>query len=171
MGNQLKSLREKNGLTLKELSARLETEKNYVVSDGQLSLYENGKRSPRNEDFWNIVADFYDVPVSYLRDGEQNKFNPFSLFKQGLKNLSASIDFKDETPQEYNLDWMNEAENEYKNLGLEGTLIDLEDFYTFYAMELKEPLKDLLVNFAKSPKENQDAVLSLLKTTAQNQNN
>ncbi|MCD0064806.1 XRE family transcriptional regulator, partial [Streptococcus agalactiae] len=95
----------------------------------------------------------------------------FSLFKQGLKNLSASIDFKDETPQEYNLDWMNEAENEYKNLGLEGTLIDLEDFYTFYAMELKEPLKDLLVNFAKSPKENQDAVLSLLKTTAQNQNN
>ncbi|MCD0065847.1 XRE family transcriptional regulator, partial [Streptococcus agalactiae] len=41
MGNQLKSLREKNGLTLKELSARLETEKNYVVSDGQLSLYEN----------------------------------------------------------------------------------------------------------------------------------
>lgn len=171
MRNQLKSLREKNGLTLKELSARLEKEKEYVVSDGQLSLYEHGKRSPRNDEFWNIVADFYDVPVSYLRDGEQNKFNPFGLFKQGLKNLTAPIEFKNENPEEYNIGWMVEAKKEYKNLGLEGTLIDLEDFYTFYAMELKEPLKELLVNFAKSPKENQEAVLSLLKTTAQNHSN
>lgn len=171
MENKLKFLREQNGLTLKELSNRLEKEKQYIVSDGQLSLYENGKRSPRNDDFWKVVADFYDVPVSYLRDGEQNKFNPFSLFKKGLKSLTNPIESKDETLKEYDLEWMDEAKKEYSNLGLEGTIIEIGDFYTFYVMELKEPLKELLINFAKSPKEDQEAVLSLLKTTAQKQNN
>ena len=170
MENKLKFLREQNGLTLKELSSRLEKEKKYTVSDGQLSLYENGKRSPRNDDFWNVVADFYDVPVSYLRDGEQNKFNPFSLFKKGLKSLTNPIESKDDTLKEYDLKWMDEAEKEYSNLGLEGTIIEIGDFYTFYVMELKGPLKELLINFAKSPKENQEAVLSLLKTTAKKNN-
>ena len=112
------------------------------------------------------MADFYDVPVSYLRDGEQNKFNPFSLFKKGLKSLTNPIESKDDTLKEYDLKWMDEAEKEYSNLGLEGTIIEIGDFYTFYVMELKE----LLINFAKSPKENQEAVLSLLKTTAKKNN-
>lgn len=56
MENKLKFLREQSGLTLKELSNRLEKEKQYIVSDGQLSLYENGKRSPRNDDFWRLTS-------------------------------------------------------------------------------------------------------------------
>lgn len=171
MGNQLKKLREENGLTLKELSEKLEKDKNYIVSDGQLSLYENGKRSPRNNDFWNVVADFYNVPVSYLRDGEQNRFNPLNLFKQGLKNLTEPIDVEGEKLEVPKNEWMDEAKKEYNELDLEGTIIELPDYYTFYAMELKQPLKELLVNFAKSPKESQEAVLSLLRSTAKDKEN
>lgn len=168
MGNKLKTLREENGLTLKELSIKLKTEKSYIVSDGQLSLYENGKRSPRNDEFWHVVADFYNVPVSYLRDGENEVFKPFKLLKQGLEKIITSHDETNTTSPLPNNDWMLDAEKEYKNLNLEGTIIELSDFYTFYAMELKQPLRELLINFAKSPKENQEAVLSLLRSTAQN---
>lgn len=140
--NKLKSIRKKAGISQAKLSKKTN------IPLRTIQHWELGNTIKPEKA--KILADFFGVTVTYL--------------------LGYS-DFEDETPQEYNLDWMNEAENEYKNLGLEGTLIDLEDFYTFYAMELKEPLKDLLVNFAKSPKENQDAVLSLLKTTAQNQNN
>ena len=48
-------------------------------------------------------------------------------------------------------------------------MIDINEYTTFYIMNLKEPLKELLINFAKSPKENQEAVLSLLRTTSKKQ--
>ena len=58
--NRLKELRQKNNLTLKQLGKKLN------MLDSTLSQYETGKRNPKNE-VWQKIADFFDVPVSYLR--------------------------------------------------------------------------------------------------------
>mgnify|MGYP002590343591 CR=1 FL=1 len=64
--NRIKELRNKKGITLKELSGILNEKYLLKVSDGQLSNYENGKRSPRSSKIWDSLAEFFEVPVSYL---------------------------------------------------------------------------------------------------------
>jgi transcriptional regulator with XRE-family HTH domain len=64
--NKLKDLRRKKGLTLKETSKLLNEQYKLNVSDGQLSNYENGKRTPRDMKTWEVLSDFYNVSVPYL---------------------------------------------------------------------------------------------------------
>jgi orf32 len=66
MDNRLKELRKQNGISLKKLSQKLNELYGITVSDSQLSYYENGKRSPRNGEVWIYLANFFNVPVSYL---------------------------------------------------------------------------------------------------------
>lgn len=66
MDNRLKQLRKQNGISLKKLSQKLNELYGVTVSDSQLSYYENGKRSPRDESIWKYIATFFDVPVGYL---------------------------------------------------------------------------------------------------------
>lgn len=75
--NRLKELRKQKALTLKQLSEELYRLKGLQVSDGQLSLYENGKRNPRNENFWELTADYFGVSVPYLLG--YNKERPTDL--------------------------------------------------------------------------------------------
>lgn len=65
MGNRLKELRKEKGETLDKLSNEL---KKYglSLSTGQLSSYENGKRSPRDVNTWKVIAQHFNVPISYL---------------------------------------------------------------------------------------------------------
>ena len=58
--NRLKELRQKNGLTLRELGKKVS------MHDSALSQYENGKRNPKKE-IWKKLADFYGVSISYLQ--------------------------------------------------------------------------------------------------------
>ncbi|MDR0922055.1 MAG: helix-turn-helix transcriptional regulator [Lactobacillales bacterium] len=58
--NRIKKLRKKEGITLKELSAII------GINDGQLSNYENGKRSPRDPKIWEKIADYFGVSVGYV---------------------------------------------------------------------------------------------------------
>ncbi|NRN80157.1 HTH-type transcriptional regulator ImmR [Lactobacillus helveticus] len=60
MQNRLKELRQKNNLTLKELGQKV------GMANNTLSQYETGKREPKLET-WKKLADFFDVPVSYLQ--------------------------------------------------------------------------------------------------------
>ena len=66
MGNRLKELRKAKGLTLDELSKELKNKYELPLSTGQLSSYENGKRSPREENTWRTIAEYFKVPISYL---------------------------------------------------------------------------------------------------------
>lgn len=60
MENRLKELRTKKHLTLKELGEQL------GMPNNTLSQYETGKREPKLET-WQKLADFFDVPTSYLQ--------------------------------------------------------------------------------------------------------
>ena len=66
MGNKLKKLRKTKGLTLEQLKNELKQKQGVSFSTGQLSSYENGRRSPREESTWEPIADYFKVPVSYL---------------------------------------------------------------------------------------------------------
>lgn len=58
--NRLKELRQKNGLTLRELGKKVS------MHDNTLSQYETGKRNPSLK-IWQQLADFYGVSVPYLQ--------------------------------------------------------------------------------------------------------
>lgn len=71
MGNRLKKLRQQKGVTLDKLSKEL---KKYglSLSTGQLSSYENEKRSPRDNSTWEFLAKYFNVPVPYLLGYDDN---------------------------------------------------------------------------------------------------
>lgn len=58
--NRIKELRLKNHLTLQGLGQAV------GLKNNTLSRYETGKREPKLET-WKKLADFFDVPVSYLQ--------------------------------------------------------------------------------------------------------
>lgn len=64
MKNRIKELRQENNLTLRQLGKKLD------MKNSTLSQYETGKRDP-NDKIWQKLADFFHVPLSYLR-GEAN---------------------------------------------------------------------------------------------------
>ena len=76
MENRLKELRKAKGLTLDELSKGLKEKFEVSLSTGQLSSYENGRRSPRSENTWKTIADYFNVSVSYLL-GYSDKKEPY----------------------------------------------------------------------------------------------
>jgi transcriptional regulator with XRE-family HTH domain len=63
--NRIKELRKAQTITLKELSEKLK-EKGLSFNDSQLYYYEQGKRSPRNEDIWEALAEIFDVSLAYV---------------------------------------------------------------------------------------------------------
>ena len=76
MENRLKELRKAKGLTLDELSKGLKEKFEVSLSTGQLSSYENGRRSPRSENTWKTIADYFNVSISYLL-GYSDKKEPY----------------------------------------------------------------------------------------------
>lgn len=77
--NRIKELRNSANpkITLKELSDKLKD--NWLsFTDSQLSYYENGTRSPRNEAIWGALAEIFDVDKLYLM-GFRDKKTPGNL--------------------------------------------------------------------------------------------
>lgn len=163
--NNIKKLRKERGLTQQELADIMK------VTRRGLQRWEGGEVTIKDETAERL-ASFFNVPVPYLLgyDNQTESFSPLKLFQTGLDKIIKTFQVE-ELPNIPDNEWIKVAENEYKELGLEGTIIELHEYITFNSMELKEPLKELLVNFAKSPKENQQAVLSLLRSTAKTKNN
>ena len=60
MKNRIKQLRQKNHLTLKEVSQKV------GMANNTLSQYETGKREPKLET-WQKLADYFNVSVPYLQ--------------------------------------------------------------------------------------------------------
>lgn len=70
--NRLKELRQEKDLTLLELREELKDKQGITFSTSQLSSFENGKRSPRRKDAWKLIADYFNVSVSYLLGYDNN---------------------------------------------------------------------------------------------------
>lgn len=90
VNNRLKEERLKNNDTLEELQNKLK-EEGISVSTGQLSSYENGKRSPRNSEIWDKIAKIYNVSKNYLLGYSDNSFDFLDdLAKELEQHLSKS---------------------------------------------------------------------------------
>lgn len=63
--NRLRKVRKQKGLTLEELAKELQEKENLKIVPNGLGKYEREEREPRRET-WVKLADYYDVPVSYL---------------------------------------------------------------------------------------------------------
>lgn len=72
--NRLKELRKRRGLTLAELKDKIKDKQGVSFSTSQLSSFENGKRSPRNESAWEAIADYFGVSVGYLLGYDDSDF-------------------------------------------------------------------------------------------------
>lgn len=72
--NRLKELRKRRGLTLAELKDKIKDKQGVSFSTSQLSYFENGKRSPRNESAWEAIADYFGVSVGYLLGYDDKDF-------------------------------------------------------------------------------------------------
>lgn len=99
--NKLKELREKKGLTLKQLSDALK-ENNVNISPDSLAKYERGERKPKY-DKWVGIAKFYGVPVPYLQGltiSEDDAVNTL------VKWLNGSLDYSNFNMQKMIYDWL-----------------------------------------------------------------
>ena len=72
--NRIKELRKAQKITLKELSEKLK-EKGLTFTDSQLSKFENGTSTPRNEDIWEALAEIFDVSLAYVMGIEMGLVN------------------------------------------------------------------------------------------------
>lgn len=64
--NKLKELREEQNISLGKLSKILKEKYKLNVSPSQLMYYEKGTRSPRDNETWEIIAEYFKVPLAYL---------------------------------------------------------------------------------------------------------
>ena len=85
--NRLKELREKKGLTLKELSATLKKQ-DVIISPDSLAKYERGERKPKY-DKWAGIAKFYGVSVPYLQDNTFSKTDIFRIMSKEYVSPSS----------------------------------------------------------------------------------
>uniref|UniRef100_UPI00359C4E65 helix-turn-helix domain-containing protein n=1 Tax=Lactococcus garvieae TaxID=1363 RepID=UPI00359C4E65 len=104
--NRIKELREAQNMTLVNLrdavNAVLKEKKILVkgkilqVTDSQLSFYENGKRSPRSKEIWEVLAEIFDVDKLYLmglsdKKTLENSLTLFEYIEIGLKALEKEL--------------------------------------------------------------------------------
>lgn len=86
--NRIKELREKRGLSIDQLSKELKA-KGISISPASISKYEREERKPKI-DKWIKLANFFDVPVSYLQGYSEYNYDD----KEAIKKHSELIDKK-----------------------------------------------------------------------------
>lgn len=132
MENRLKELRKAKGLTLDELSKGLKEKFEVSLSTGQLSSYENGRRSPRSENTWKTIADYFNVSVSYLL-GYSDKKEPYYSDEILLDNgsggaVSLSEKRDSDIIQKYNEQLFNDFEKFLNNFNFVISDSEIESF-------------------------------------------
>lgn len=83
--NRIKELRQQKKLSLAKLSDQLKKNYNLKISAPSLMRYENGTTEPKLAT-WQKLADFFDVPVSYLQglNDWENPNNPENRFNNAF---------------------------------------------------------------------------------------
>lgn len=109
--NRIKELREEQNETLIGLMRRVNAtlsenkvtvnDKPLTITDSQLSFYENGKRSPRNEEIWEALSKVFHVSVPYIKGDSDFKDTGAVVNKLRLKTMNSllhGIEIPDSTP-------------------------------------------------------------------------
>lgn len=108
--NRIKELRNSSNpkITLKELSDKLK-EKGLSFSDSQLSKFENGTSTPRNEEIWAALAEIFGTSQQYLLGLTMYKNDDEFLEdkKRGVSKITGS---------EFSARWANDNLDEFQNL-------------------------------------------------------
>lgn len=96
--NRIKALRNEKKLTLKELGEVL------GIRDNTLSQYETGKRTPRDPETWENIANYFNVPVTYLMglDDNLDKLNELEEMGKMLIEMASGFthpSFSDTYPE------------------------------------------------------------------------
>jgi transcriptional regulator with XRE-family HTH domain len=76
--NRIKELRKAQKMTLNNLVDLL-AKKGIKVNESQLSKFEKGTSSPRNEETWEALAEILDVTPPYLRGYDEDILNAFDF--------------------------------------------------------------------------------------------
>jgi transcriptional regulator with XRE-family HTH domain len=97
MANNIRALRLKKGVSLKEMADDLQTEieKSGVnvkpVSYATLSRWESGTNEPKLE-MWGILAKYFSVPVSYVQGTSTNTQNIYNVVSASDKDIRQIAD-------------------------------------------------------------------------------
>ena len=108
--NRIKELRNSTNpkITLKELSEKLK-EKGLSFTDSQLSKFENGTSTPRNEDIWSALAEIFNTSQQYILGLTMYKDD--TEFLEDRKKGSLQI-----TGLEFSALWGNDNLDEFQSL-------------------------------------------------------
>lgn len=91
--NRLRECRKNKNLTLRQLSKEL-GKRDFKISADALGKYERGDREPKLE-AWIKLADFFNVPVSYIQGLSDHNYNDPELnmkkFLERNPNLSKKL--------------------------------------------------------------------------------
>lgn len=148
--NKIKELRKENKLTISELSAALEIPKT------TLNNYENGKRTPRDQETWERLAKYFKVPVSYIMGVDENYLDigieAYELLldkieKDDYERQRKDLDYRYKALTYFDIEKRNEIIIEackkfFEEIGIGtvgislGLLTTIDD--TFYSTYLKE---------------------------------
>lgn len=106
--NRIKELREKNGMSIDQLSKKLK-EKGVSISPASISKYEREERNPKI-DKWIHLADFFSVSVPYLQgiNGHESFDDIFNDLDKVKNGKTTEI-----TNSEHNKKLFKEMFNEY----------------------------------------------------------
>nr|WP_228766083.1 helix-turn-helix transcriptional regulator [Lactococcus cremoris] len=108
--NRIKELRESSNpkITLKELSEKLK-EKGLSFTDSQLSKFENGTSTPRNEKIWGALAEIFNTSQQYILGLTMYKND--TEFLEDRKKGSLQT-----TGLEFSARWGNDNLDEFQSL-------------------------------------------------------
>lgn len=144
--NRIKKLRKEKGVTQKELAAIA------GISQGMLTNYENGKRSPRDSKVWIKLAAYFGVDVSYLM-GTSNKVDP-SLAEDHVSDLAMEEYEKEKAENISKLIYELDSKSVLLGFGRESDTIMGSEELLSNIVNLSEEqfsiLVDLIEVFAKS---------------------
>lgn len=131
--NRIAELRKEKGLTLQQVADAI------GVGNNTISRYETGKREPKLET-WIKLADFFNVPVSYLQGvGEYNYEDPQEIEKR-TKHTLKELGFNIEDEDAANEIIMDSADLSYKIR--DNLLKNLNNYYNIFLKSKQSTLSD-----------------------------
>lgn len=120
IGDKIKELRKKNGLTLQELADTLNSDYPDTINfnKGKISKWENNREEPRLSSV-KILADFFSVPLDYFDDKDNSQLEIVSIYNElkvprQKKVLNyANNQLKEQKLEEENQNTVNEPQVTY----------------------------------------------------------
>lgn len=129
MKNRIKELRNSLNISQRKLASSV------GISQQAIANYETGERTPRNEETWEKLSNYFHVPINYIQGYGENLSDIKSSIVELLSDYWSQPFFNDELVEEI-ADKLHDSISDfckYKNIDL-----DEELFTSFDGNELEE---------------------------------